>query len=265
MIKHPNYPRGNIYLSGGIEKAVNYGAEWRKKVAFILKEQGYFPIDITALDKAYSDTHGKLYTDFNEADELLRKANIRKHFVFTDLQLIKNDTDALILFYDESARHGAGTISEAQYAYLHDIPIFIVSYWENWQKEVPGWLHALSTKIFTKFDDCLEYMSNLPDGILKRDVYGNHHGSGDSYLCSLSGDVFKKDKHHFVSKVSPLYSSESVKIVKEVHEEMKDRYQFITEYLEDEAAQEMAAELLNTTAEELLKVTDDDLLDQLGR
>jgi len=241
MIKHPKYPRGNIYLSGGMEHAIDLGGEWRLVIADALRELGYFPLDITALDKAYASEHGKLYMDFGEDDELLRKANIRKHFVFTDLELLKNDTDAVILYYDESVRRGAGTISEAQFAFLYDIPVFVVSAWENWQKEVPGWLHALSTKIFTNFDDCMEYMDRLPEGILKRDIYGNHHG-GEYYLCSLSGEPFKKDKHHFVSKVSPLYSKDSVRIVKEVHEDMKDRYEFFIEYLEAQALEEMKDE-----------------------
>jgi hypothetical protein len=176
--------------------------------------------------------------DFDDEDELLRKANIRKHFVFTDLELIKNDSDAILLYYDESVRKGAGTISEAQFAYEHDIPVFVVSAWKDWKREVPGWLHAISTKVFTSFDDCIEYMDELPEGILKRDIYGNHHG-GDYYLCSLSGVPFKKQNHHFVSKVSPLYSKESVKIVKEVHEDMKDRYQFFVEHLEAQALEEI--------------------------
>lgn len=238
MIKHPKFPRGNIYLSGGMEHSVDLGAEWRLVVAEELKKHRYFPLDITALDAAYAEQHGKLYMEFEEGEELLRKANIRKHFIFTDLELIKNDTDAVLLYYDESVRKGAGTISEAQFAYLLDIPVFVVSAWEDWRSEVPGWLHALSTEIFTSFDDAIKYLAELPEDILKRDIYGNHHG-GDYYLCSLSGKPFKKDKHHFVSKVSPLYSKESVQIVKEVHEDMKDRYQFILEYLEQQALDEM--------------------------
>jgi hypothetical protein len=238
MIKHPKYPRGNIYLSGGMEYASDLGSEWRLVLSDSLKELGYFPLDITSLDKEYAAAHGKLYMDFDEEDELLRKANIRKHFVFTDLELLKNDSDAVILYYDESVRRGAGTISEAQFAFLHDIPVFVVSDWEDWQEEIPGWLHALSTKIFTSFDDCVEYLEALPEGILKRDIYGNHHG-GDYYLCSLSGEPFKKSKHHFVSKVSPLYSKDSVRIVKEVHEDMKDRYEFFLEHLEAQALKEM--------------------------
>ena len=241
MIKHPKYPRGNIYLSGGMEFASNLGAGWREKSVEALQRMEYYPLDITSLDKAYQAKHGDLYNiggDKTDEESILRKkANIRKHFVFTDLQLILNDSDALIVYYDESARRGAGTISECQYAYLHDIPIFIVSAWGDDLGQVPGWLLALSTKIFPTFEELYAYAEELPYGILKRDIYGNHN-SGDYYLCSLSGKPFKKSNAHFVSRVSPLYSKESVELVKETNEDMKDRYEFFMEHLEAEAGGE---------------------------
>jgi len=219
--------------------AKDEGADWRREVSVWLKELGYLPLDICALDAAYADTYGHFLRGITKNDNYLqRKSNIRKHFIATDLNLIINDSDAVIILYDESVRLGAGTISECQVAYSNDIPIFLVSSYEEWEKEVPGWLQALSTKIFTSLDDLHGYMKELPPGIIKRDAYGNHH-SGDYYLCSLSGDVFKKSDMHFVSKVSPLYSKDSVKIVKETNEQHVDRYEFILQYLENEAKMEM--------------------------
>lgn len=240
MINHPKFPKGNIYLSGGMEFAKNNGEDWRAICSEELKKNGYYPFDIAGLDKAYANVHGNFYGNFapNEEGMLRRKAIIRKQFIHTDLNLIVDDTDAMIVLYDESVRRGAGTISECQVAFLHDIPIFIVSAWEDWEKEIPGWLHGLSTKIFTSFDDLHKYLADLPEGILKRDIYGNH-SSGNMYLCSLSGEPFEKTKTHFVSNVSPLYSKQAVKIVMEVNEDMKDRYQFFTEYLEEEVTREL--------------------------
>lgn len=232
MLHHPKFPNGNIYLSGGMEHAVEFGAQWRITVSVALKHLGFFPLDITALDREYEKQHGNLWNGIDPTDVLQKKANIRKHFVYTDLQLIKNDSDALIVYYDESVRRGAGTISECQFAYLHDLPIFVVSAWKNWEKEVPGWLLALSTKCFSDFASLFEYLERLPSGILKRDIYGNRH-SGSWYLCSLSGEPFKKSGVHFVSKVSPLYSKQSVELVKKTNENHKDRYDFIVEHLQE--------------------------------
>ena len=242
MIKHPKYPNGNIYLSGGMQFAEDDGAGWRIEVSEWLKEFGYFPIDICALDKAYADKYGHFLRSVNASkNHLQRKSNVRKHFIQTDIALVKNDSDAVIAYYDESFRRGAGSFSECHVAYEHDIPIFLVSAFSDWEKEVPGWLQALSTKIFTRFSDLRHYMRQLPPGVIKRDIYGNHH-AGEYYLCSLSGEVFKKNNMHYVSQVSPLYSKESVEIVRETYEGHVDRYRFILQHLESEAKLELLEE-----------------------
>ncbi|KKM68681.1 hypothetical protein LCGC14_1458430 [marine sediment metagenome] len=235
MIKSKKYPRGNIYLSGGIQFADNLGASWRAECAERLRLVGYFPIDIVELDTAYTAEHGHLYRNFSKDRLLEKKSNVRKHFVHADIELIVHDSDALIVLYDESARLGGGTISEMQTAYTDNLPIFVLSSYEDWFKEVPEWLQALSTKVFTNFDDLHRYFDRLPEGILCRDQYGNHH-SGSHYLCFLCGEPFVKNKTHFVSTISPLYCSSCVEIVKETHESHEDRYRFFVEYLQNKVA-----------------------------
>ena len=219
-----------IYLSGGMQYAPDLGSGWRFDVTTWLTELNYKSINITEMDKAYSSEHGEMYRNLTEMSDLLeRKSNIRRHYVFADTELIKTYTDALIVYYDESVRMGAGTISECQVAYDQGLPIFLVNSYAH-IGEIPGWLQALSTKIFNDFESLREYFKGLPPNILQRDTYGNH-SSLNYYLCSLSGEVFEKNKTHFVSKVSPLYSAECVDIVKKTYEQHKDRYQFFIEYL----------------------------------
>lgn len=224
------FPRGSIYLSGGMQHAVDLGAGWRKEASLVLQGMGYHPIDITELDRKYAELHGNLYFLENKENHLQFKSNIRQHFIHADLELVIKHSDALIVYYDESVRRGAGTTSEAQVAYNHDIPVFLVSAYEDWVNEVPGWLQGLTTKIFTRFVDLYKYMGHLPAGILKRDMYGNH-GVNSQYLCSLCGEVFKKSKHHFVSKVSPTYCSSCVEVISETHEGHPDRFQFMMNVL----------------------------------
>lgn len=242
MIKHPKYPNGSVYLSGGMQHAEDEGAGWRETVSTWLRRFGYFPINICELDQAYSERYGhflrEVSLDESPENDLQRKSNVRKHFIKTDLMLVTQDSDAIILFYDESVRLGAGTISEAMVAYMNDIPVFLVSDYPNWRKDVPGWLQALTTKVFTSWEDLKDYFSVLPPGIIKRDIYGNRH-SGELYLCSLSGDIARKTGVHYVSKVSPFYSKQSVEIVRKTHEDHVDRYEFILQYLENQSRLEM--------------------------
>lgn len=237
MIRPEKWNRGNFYLSGGMQFAKALGAGWRIEASKKLKEMGYFPLDITELDVAYLKSEGKPLLIPTDKEQLAYKAHMRKHFIDTDLKLIKDNSDALIVYYDESARRGAGTVSEAQYAYLLNIPIFLVadgySSIEEMNQNISGWLIALSTKSFISFDDLYDYLDKLPDGILKKDVYGNH-GVDNQYLCHLSGEVFVKRKHKFVSQIHPLLSQKSVKITHEVYEETKDRYEFFMDYLTEQ-------------------------------
>ncbi len=245
MIRHPLYQRGNLYLSGGMQFAADLGAGWRETASIELSSMGYFPLDICALDRAYAKKNGELLYDSTDisravdvASELQAKSNIRKHFVRADLDLIDKDSDGLIVYYDEAARRGAGTISECQHAYNRDIPIFLVSDYADWTHEVPGWLQALATRSFVDFESLYDYMSELPPGILIKDRYGNRHAESQ-YLCSLCGTAFVKNNHQFVSKVSPLYCNPCVDLVSETWEHLEDRYEFFLNTIEDQAIEEM--------------------------
>lgn len=226
------FGRGNIYLSGGMQFADDLGAGWRKTVSQNLRSMGYNPIDITELDRRYAEKHGNLYFTEKSGNHLQYKSNVRQHFIHADIELVEKHSHAVILYYDESVRRGAGTISEAQVAYNNDIPLFVVSKWGDWVNEVPGWLQGLSTKMFSSFEDLFEYLNKLPRGILKRDMYGNRGVSND-YLCSLCGEVFHKERHHFVSRVNPTYCKSCVDIITETHEGHPDRYEFMMNVLGD--------------------------------
>jgi hypothetical protein len=229
--------KANIYLSGAMEFADDgqLGADWRLQCTQRLNKMGYSAIDITALDVGYSSLFGDLFRcapiaggDIN--DYLQRKANIRQHFVHADLLLIERHTDAMIVKYCTGTRRGAGTISECQHAYNRGIPIFLVNTFQD-DLEIPGWLFALTTKIFNTFEELYSYLEGLPDGILKLDQYQNRR-SGNHYLCSLCGTVEEKHKAHFVSKVSPLYCKACVELVKITNESHKNRYEFFVESLD---------------------------------
>jgi hypothetical protein len=155
--------------------------------------------------------------------------NIRKHFVDTDLSVIRNNTDALIVLLDDGVRKGAGTISECQYAYNLDIPIFAVNALPKTER-ISGWFFSLTTKMFDNFEELYAYLDVLPPGILKKDAYENRR-SGNYYLCSLCGAAEEKHKTHFVSKVSPQYCKSCVELVKTTHETHYSRYQFFIEHL----------------------------------
>ena len=233
MIELPPYSNGRIYLSGGMQHALNLGTDWRRDCSVHLRDMGFFPLDIADLDIAYTKTHGHLYRFLDDKELIQRKSNIRKHFIETDVNLIRNNSDAVIILYDESVRRGAGTVSEIHDAFMHDIPVFLKNDYKE-LNEIPGWMQAETTCIFSEWKQLYKYLGELPQGILKRDQYGNHR-SGMYYLCSLCGAVEEKHKTHYVSHVSPLYCKSCVEIVKTTHENHYNRYQFFMEVLDHDA------------------------------
>lgn len=221
---------GSVYLSGGIQYSDNSGANWRINCSFALEKMGFAPIDIVKFDRMYAKYHGELYLNVeNDQDYFQHKINVRKHLIETDLALVEKDSDALIVLFDEGARKGAGTISECQHAFTHNIPIFIVSVYPK-LTDIPIWLQGLSTKIFLSFEDLYSYLKQLPPGILRKDIYRNLR-SGNYYLCNLCGDIFEKSKQHFVSTVYPLYCKTCVDVVQKTYEELPNRYHFILEQI----------------------------------
>lgn len=227
---------GTLYLSGSMQHAPDgaLGAGWRATCSETLADMGFRSLDIAEMDKLYSATHTNtmrctLSNLESEAKRIQAKSDIRKHYIKADLDLIKYQADAMIIYYDSGVRKGAGTISECQFAFDHDIPIFLINSYAN-DEEVPGWLYGLTTKMFDDFESLYAYLAELPPGILKRDCYGNRR-SGNHYLCSLCGTVEEKHGAHFVSEVRPLYCKACVDVVKETYETNKDRYEFFVEYL----------------------------------
>jgi hypothetical protein len=218
---------GLIYLSGGMEFSTDNGLSWRKICSERLREINYTPCDIAALDVEYTKAHGMVYMSKDIEKYLQYKSNIRHQFIYSDLRLIRDDCDAVIAYYDQSFKDGAGSFAECQCAYDNEKPLFVVSEFDH----IPSWLKALSTVVSYNFEDLYNYLKKLPNGILKIDRYGNH-SSKNHYLCSLCGQVFEKNKHHYVSKVSPLYCKSCVELVIETREKHTDRYQFMIEYME---------------------------------
>lgn len=210
------------------------GSQWRSECSKKLMEMNFIPLDITAMDMEYNKIHTRdmkcsLRADISEQEKIQTKSNIRQHFIRADLELIRRHADAVIILYDEGVRKGAGTISECQFAYDHDVPIFLVNNYSS-ETEIPGWLFGLTTKVFNTWDDLYKYLSSLPAGILKKDLYGNRGVSG-KYLCSMCGAVEEKHGAHFVSKISPLYCKSCVELVKNTHEAHVDRYEFFVSNL----------------------------------
>jgi len=98
------------YLSGGMEFAENYGADWRKEMNKWLSDR----LDHAAFDpvKASEEFLSSKYpeVDFrlSKLDDLAKHREIAKEIVSLDCREIILNCDYVICYYDESAQRGAG-------------------------------------------------------------------------------------------------------------------------------------------------------------
>ncbi len=149
----------NFYLSGGMEFKTNYGKNWRDWITSELKTRHHDTIDPTKLEKVgerddaptqhalgIMKQEGKL----DEIRDTVRRVLFRK-----DMFGIQQ-SDAMILFYDESVQRGAGTLAEAWESFREGRPIYLVT--EFSLADIPTWLIGETTAIFPNFDELLEYI-----------------------------------------------------------------------------------------------------------
>ncbi len=150
-----------FYLSGGMEYKNKMGMGWRDWITQELEKRHHDAINPVKLEVCEEETDGipiqarltqlKLDGKLDEVRRLVRKVLFRKDMFAIQL------TDALIVYYDESVQKGAGTLSEAWEAFREGVPVYLVT--EFPMEKIPTWLIGETTRIFSNFEELLEYVS----------------------------------------------------------------------------------------------------------
>lgn len=203
----------SVYLSGGMEYKNDLGVGWRQFITPVLESSGYKVFDPAAHND--SKLEGLSIAEFNA----LKLSNLDRYKDITRKNIIKEDymdilqSDLMILLYDESARKGAGTLSEASLSYTVGIPILMVTSYAV--ESIPGWLLAEVYQHYATFDAVLsflkekekveqlllkckqcarkdpvvsaikDYMANLYSEVSKNDI--GTSGCGSSCTCNYAG------------------------------------------------------------------------------
>jgi hypothetical protein len=150
-----------FYLSGGMEYKKNLGMGWREWVTQELEKRHHDAINPVKLEICEEEKDGvpvqvqltqlKKEGKLDECRNLVRKVLFRKDMFAIQL------ADAVVVYYDESVQKGAGTISECWEAFREGVPVYLVTDFPV--VEIPTWLIGETTKIFSDFDELLEYVS----------------------------------------------------------------------------------------------------------
>ncbi len=157
------------YLAGAMEAAANLGAGWRIEITPFLEGLGlevlnpceFEPHQLSGLrpnrlPDFYTDgltgekrkpNHWHEMKNAVEPNLYSRFVKYMQRIIRYDINLVKEGTDILIVFWDENAGKGAGTHAEMTVAHLNNIPVYCVA-----DCDIPAWLKATCSEIFLDFD-----------------------------------------------------------------------------------------------------------------
>lgn len=144
------------YLCGPIEYAEDGGRLWRRKLAPFLREHLGHRVYDPAEDeqKNLSEDEVAHFREWKTTDLERFRRVIRKIIAF-DLDLIENQADYLICFWDALAKSG-GTSAELTVAHRKGIPVYLVSTLPA--GEISGWMLGCSEQLFRSVEDLKEFL-----------------------------------------------------------------------------------------------------------
>ena len=148
------------YLSGPIENAENDGADWRLSITHWLKDE----INHNVFNPVEA-TRGIISGITNDEFRVMKKTEpgnykklIRK-IIDIDIKAVVENSDYLIVNWDEAVFKGGGTHGEVTLAYFLKKPIYLINHVPL--DDLSSWIFSCSTEVFNSFDDLKIYLSSL--------------------------------------------------------------------------------------------------------
>ena len=146
-----------VYLSGSIEFASDGGKRWRRDLTpFLAGTLGHRVYDPAEDEKKnLTDEEVAHFRSWKSSDLERFRRTVRK-IVDWDLDLIEQQADYLVCYWDRESARGAGTQAELTAAYRKGIPVYLVT--ELPPAEISGWILACAEKVFSSFDDLKTFL-----------------------------------------------------------------------------------------------------------
>ncbi len=146
-----------FYLAGSIEYSPDLGKGWRAKITPVLTSLGHQVYDPAEDEmKNLTETEVREFRSWKKNDLERFRQTIRKIIAY-DLDLIQQQCDAVICYWDQYAGRGAGTQGELTFAHRLGIPVYLICGMPV--EQVSGWLLGCATEVFTGFEEFGEFMS----------------------------------------------------------------------------------------------------------
>ena len=148
------------YLSGPIENAQNDGVGWRNDITTWLENKLNHKVFNPVIETK------NIIKKYNAKDfRMMKKTNsegykkIIREIIKVDLDAVVNQSDYLIVKWDESVFKGGGTHGEVTMAYWFGKPVYLINSLPL--DDVSSWIFSCSDYIFDNFEDLKEKLDEL--------------------------------------------------------------------------------------------------------
>jgi len=151
--------RSAVYLAGRMNHEKNRGHEWREKITPFLNGLGFEVLNPYEFETKQLNglrpgnlpkgiKHWVELRHSNDPNHVARFVRYMRRIIRYDLNLIKNNTDYIIVLWDEGCKTGAGTHSELTFALELGIPVYCVE-----RAALPYWARACCEAVFPSFNE----------------------------------------------------------------------------------------------------------------
>lgn len=147
------------YLCGSIEYSPDYGRSWRAELTPFLSGLGHSVYDPARDEKKnLSDEEVAHFRSWKAADLPRFQRTVRKIIAY-DLDILENEIDYVVAYWDEYAGRGAGSQGELTFAHRRGIPVYLVTAIPLAQ--VSGWILGCATHVFHDFEQLRAHLAEL--------------------------------------------------------------------------------------------------------
>ncbi len=146
------------FLCGGMEYSADGGRQWRERIRYWLGEnlnhRVYDPCEEAS--RILTEDELRNFRAWKTAD-LERYRKILRIIINHDLDVMANQADYVVCFWDEAATRGGGSHAELTAAYRKGIPVYLVT--EGPADQISGWVLGCADKVFSNFEELKSFLS----------------------------------------------------------------------------------------------------------
>lgn len=145
------------YLSGAMENAPDFGADWREELeGFLRLELGHGAYNpVREVQKLLTPAEWEQFRTWKLTD-FPRFQSVIRRIIHQDLNNLENGSHYVICYWDTACEKGGGTHGELTSAYRREIPVYMVTTLPA--SQISSWILGCCSRVFSSFDELKSFL-----------------------------------------------------------------------------------------------------------